>query len=52
MFTGTPPGVGVGRTPPRFLGPGDVLRSHVDGIGELVQTFACADQASSIREIR
>ena len=52
LFTGTPPGVGVGRTPPRFLGPGDVLRSHVDGIGELVQTFACADQASSIREIR
>jgi 2,4-didehydro-3-deoxy-L-rhamnonate hydrolase len=51
LFTGTPPGVGVGRTPPRFLGPGDVLRSHVDGIGELVQTFACADQASSIREI-
>ncbi|HST98423.1 MAG TPA: fumarylacetoacetate hydrolase family protein, partial [Geodermatophilus sp.] len=42
LFTGTPPGVGVGRTPPRFLGPGDVLRSHVDGIGELVQTFACA----------
>lgn len=51
LFTGTPPGVGVGRTPPRFLGPGDVLRSHVDGIGELVQTFACADQASSIREV-
>ena len=39
LFTGTPAGVGVGRTPQRFLGPGDVLRSYVDGIGELVQTF-------------
>jgi 2-keto-4-pentenoate hydratase/2-oxohepta-3-ene-1,7-dioic acid hydratase in catechol pathway len=45
LFTGTPPGVGVGRTPPRFLGPGDVLRSHVEGIGELVQTFTCPDEA-------
>ena len=45
LFTGTPPGVGVGRTPPRFLGPGDVLRSHVDGIGELVQTFTRSEQA-------
>ena len=45
LFTGTPAGVGVGRTPPRFLGPGDVLRSHVDGIGELVQTFTSPDEA-------
>ncbi|MCV2489765.1 fumarylacetoacetate hydrolase family protein [Geodermatophilus sp. YIM 151500] len=44
LFTGTPPGVGVGRTPPRFLGPGDVLRSHVEGIGELVQTFTGPDE--------
>jgi 2,4-diketo-3-deoxy-L-fuconate hydrolase len=45
LFTGTPPGVGVARTPPRFLRPGDVLRSHVDGIGELVQTFTRSEQA-------
>jgi 2,4-didehydro-3-deoxy-L-rhamnonate hydrolase len=45
LFTGTPEGVGVGRTPPRFLQPGDVLRSHVGGIGELVQTFTTPDQA-------
>src|SRR5947207_2440057 len=25
IFTGTPSGVGAGRTPPRFLRPGDVL---------------------------
>ena len=39
VFTGTPAGVGAGRTPPRFLGPGDVLRSYITGIGELEQTF-------------
>ncbi|WP_197420209.1 fumarylacetoacetate hydrolase family protein, partial [Mycobacterium sp. NAZ190054] len=39
IFTGTPSGVGAGRVPPRYLGPGDVLRSSIDGIGELVQTF-------------
>lgn len=39
IFTGTPAGVGAGRTPPRFLQPGEVLRSYIDGVGELVQTF-------------
>ncbi|MDV3127009.1 fumarylacetoacetate hydrolase family protein [Mycobacterium sp. 21AC1] len=42
VFTGTPAGVGAGRTPPRFLGPGDVLRSYVEGIGELQQTFVAS----------
>lgn len=37
IFTGTPAGVGVGRTPPRFLAPGDVLRSYVSGVGEIEQ---------------
>jgi 2,4-diketo-3-deoxy-L-fuconate hydrolase len=40
IFTGTPPGVGAGRTPPVFLKAGDVLVSHIEGIGELRQTFA------------
>lgn len=35
MFTGTPSGVGVARDPKRFLLPGQVLRSHIEGIGEL-----------------
>jgi 2,4-diketo-3-deoxy-L-fuconate hydrolase len=39
IFTGTPPGVGAGRTPPLFLAPGDELRSWVEGIGELRQRF-------------
>lgn len=39
VFTGTPAGVGMGRTPQRWLADGDVLVSHVRGIGELRQTF-------------
>lgn len=35
IATGTPDGVGAARTPPRFLRPGDVLTSIVEGIGEL-----------------
>ncbi|MBD3007597.1 MULTISPECIES: fumarylacetoacetate hydrolase family protein [unclassified Streptomyces] len=39
IFTGTPAGVGMGRTPQRWLTHGDVLVSRVRGIGELRQTF-------------
>ena len=40
VFTGTPAGVGLGRTPQRFLAPGDELVSYISGIGELHQRFA------------
>jgi 2-keto-4-pentenoate hydratase/2-oxohepta-3-ene-1,7-dioic acid hydratase in catechol pathway len=39
IFTGTPAGVGAARTPPRFIAPGAVLRSWVEGVGELRNTF-------------
>lgn len=39
IFTGTPPGVGMGRDPQVFLKAGDRLVSHIEGIGELRQTF-------------
>ena len=29
VFTGTPSGVGMGRTPPRYLAPGDVIESTI-----------------------
>jgi 2-keto-4-pentenoate hydratase/2-oxohepta-3-ene-1,7-dioic acid hydratase in catechol pathway len=35
IFTGTPSGVGMGRTPPRFLRPGEVIESEIEGIGKL-----------------
>ncbi|MGH8993818.1 MAG: fumarylacetoacetate hydrolase family protein [Acidimicrobiia bacterium] len=36
ISTGTPGGVGMGRTPPVFLAPGQVVRTAIEGIGELV----------------
>jgi 2-keto-4-pentenoate hydratase/2-oxohepta-3-ene-1,7-dioic acid hydratase in catechol pathway len=35
IATGTPAGVGAGRTPPAFLADGDVVRIGIEGIGEL-----------------
>jgi 2-keto-4-pentenoate hydratase/2-oxohepta-3-ene-1,7-dioic acid hydratase in catechol pathway len=37
-----PPGVGMGRTPPRYLAPGDELHSWIEGLGELHQRFVAA----------
>ncbi|ALD63396.1 2-hydroxyhepta-2,4-diene-1,7-dioate isomerase [Arthrobacter sp. LS16] len=39
VLTGTPGGVGMGMTPPRFLQSGDVLSTEVPGIGELSNKF-------------
>ena len=34
LSTGTPPGVGLGLKPPKFLQPGQTLRLGVEGLGE------------------
>jgi 2-keto-4-pentenoate hydratase/2-oxohepta-3-ene-1,7-dioic acid hydratase in catechol pathway len=36
IFTGTPAGVGSVRDPRRYLKPGEVIRTEIEGIGELV----------------
>lgn len=38
IATGTPPGVGMGQTPQRFLAAGDVVRLGIEGLGEQRQT--------------
>lgn len=38
IFTGTPAGVGGARTPRWFLKDGDVVETHIEGIGTLRQT--------------
>jgi 2-keto-4-pentenoate hydratase/2-oxohepta-3-ene-1,7-dioic acid hydratase in catechol pathway len=38
IVTGTPGGIGLKRTPPLFLKPGDVVEIEVDRIGTLVNT--------------
>ena len=35
ILTGTPPGVGLGRTPPRWLKPGDTVTVEIEKIGAL-----------------
>lgn len=39
IFTGTPPGVGVGRSPQRFVVDGEVLTTWIEGIGEMRHRF-------------
>jgi 2-keto-4-pentenoate hydratase/2-oxohepta-3-ene-1,7-dioic acid hydratase in catechol pathway len=39
IATGTPAGVGMGMTPPRWLQHGDVVRVEIDGIGTLENRF-------------
>jgi len=44
ISTGTPPGVGLGLKPPKFLQPGQTLRLGVEGLGEQqLRTIASAD---------
>jgi 2,4-didehydro-3-deoxy-L-rhamnonate hydrolase len=39
VFTGTPPGVGAGREPKRFMRDGETLVTEIEGIGAIVQRF-------------
>ncbi len=43
IFTGTPPGVGMARTPPVWLKPGDVVEVEIDGLGTLRNPVAARD---------
>ncbi|NEU12874.1 fumarylacetoacetate hydrolase family protein [Methylobacterium sp. BTF04] len=40
ISTGTPPGVGLGMRPPRYLKPGDVVELGIEGLGSQKQLFA------------
>jgi 2-keto-4-pentenoate hydratase/2-oxohepta-3-ene-1,7-dioic acid hydratase in catechol pathway len=40
IFTGTPSGVGVAMSPPKFLKPGDIVEIEIDGLGRQRQTIA------------
>ena len=43
ITTGTPPGVGLGFKPPRFLKHGDTVALGIEGLGEQRQTFVAFD---------
>lgn len=40
--TGTPPGVGMGQKPPRYLKPGDVMQLEIEGLGRQRQLAVAA----------
>lgn len=42
IATGTPPGVGMGQTPPRYLAGGEVLRLGIEGLGTQTQLVKMA----------
>jgi 2,4-diketo-3-deoxy-L-fuconate hydrolase len=42
ISTGTPPGVGLGQKPPRYLAVGDVMRLGIDGLGQQCQRVVSA----------
>lgn len=48
VSTGTPGGVGMGRTPQRWLKPGDLVTVKVDGLGELTNPVV-AEEALEVR---
>ena len=41
ILTGTPGGVGMSRTPPRWLRAGDVVTVEIEKIGRLTNPVAC-----------
>ena len=43
VSTGTPPGVGAGFKPPKFLKPGDVMELGVEGLGTQRQELVADD---------
>jgi len=45
VSTGTPPGVGMGQKPPRWLRPGDTVDIRIAGLGAQRQTVALAANA-------
>ncbi|GAA2861648.1 fumarylacetoacetate hydrolase family protein [Paenarthrobacter ilicis] len=47
VLTGTPGGVGMGMTPPRFLADGDILVTEIDGIGRLENQFRIRAHAAA-----
>ncbi|MCH8098091.1 MAG: fumarylacetoacetate hydrolase family protein, partial [Proteobacteria bacterium] len=42
ITTGTPPGVGLGRSPPAYLKAGDVVTLSVEGLGTQRQEVVAA----------
>jgi 2-keto-4-pentenoate hydratase/2-oxohepta-3-ene-1,7-dioic acid hydratase in catechol pathway len=49
ITTGTPPGVGLGMKPERYLKPGDVMELSVSGLGSQKQTVVAFDDSVLVK---
>jgi 2-keto-4-pentenoate hydratase/2-oxohepta-3-ene-1,7-dioic acid hydratase in catechol pathway len=49
ISTGTPPGVGLGFRPPRYLKPGDLVELGIDGLGSSRQRLISYEQWASTK---
>jgi acylpyruvate hydrolase len=47
VFTGSPAGVGISRTPPMYLRAGQVLTSEIEGIGTMVNRLVPARESAA-----
>lgn len=47
ISTGTPPGVGLGRSPPVYLKPGQIMRVGIEQLGEQLQRTVAYDPKKS-----
>ena len=52
ILTGTPAGVGVARSPPIFLGDGDVVEVAVEGVGTLTNRVTVQDSSHDVNSMR
>ena len=52
ITTGTPPGVGMAKKPPRFLGVGDRMHLGVRGLGEQRQDVVAMSFAADAGTVR
>jgi 2-keto-4-pentenoate hydratase/2-oxohepta-3-ene-1,7-dioic acid hydratase in catechol pathway len=47
ITTGTPPGVGMGMKPPKFLKAGDIMELGIDGLGKQRQEVIAWSKAAA-----
>lgn len=47
ISTGTPPGVGMGQKPPKYLKGGEVIRLGIEGLGEQRQNVLSAEKSNT-----
>ena len=48
ILTGTPAGVGMGFSPPKYLSPGDIIECQISGLGRLANTIVAGPATAPV----